>query len=351
MGTSLPSTSNPTIASAEQGPTMAGSSISVVVPVRDDRAGLEELLEALALQTERPDEIIVVDGGSVDGTLGVVAEFPQPATTVRTIVAPGVNIAGGRNVGVQAARNAYIACTDAGCRPDPGWLAAMSRALKSADVVGGVVVAEGQTRFEQALVLAHYPMLAELDRPSVFVRISHRLFGRRYAIGLTGGGSLAFRRAAWEAVGGFPEHQFAGEDHAFSRAAAESGLKLALEREAIVRWRPPSTLVGNARMFYVYCRGDVRSRGRSRHLLRLAAWIAGPVAAFRGGARTKALVALAGLTYIALPLRRAQLAGVASSAWWRIPLIVAVKDISQLLGAAHGTLDALRGVPQPTPRR
>jgi cellulose synthase/poly-beta-1,6-N-acetylglucosamine synthase-like glycosyltransferase len=325
--------------------------ISVVVTVRNDREGLRELLPSLATQTEKPDEIVIVDGGSVDGTLDVLQGFRLPGTPIRTIRAPGANIAAGRNIGVREARHELIACTDAGCRPEPSWLASLHAGLEKADIVGGVFVADGQTEFERIVSLTHYPVPEELDRPSFFVRFSHRLFGRQYLASRAGGRSMGFHRDVWRATGGFPERQYAGEDQAFARSIVDSGFTVALAADAAVRWRPPGTWAANARMFYVYCRGDVRSKGRLRHVLRLVTWTAGPVAALRGRPAARVLIAVGAVAYIALPVRRAKLAGISHKAWWRIPVAVAVKDLAQIAGAAHGALDAARGVPQPTPNR
>jgi glycosyltransferase involved in cell wall biosynthesis/SAM-dependent methyltransferase/uncharacterized protein YbaR (Trm112 family) len=323
--------------------------ISVVVTVLNDRADLRELLRGLASQTERPDEIVFVDGGSVDGTRDELETFELPGSSIRTIVAPGANIAAGRNIGVRAARNELIACTDAGCRPDPDWLAALRRDLQEADIVGGVFVADGQTEFERIVSLTHYPVPEELEEPDLFVRISHRLFGRRYLANRAGGRSMAFHRDIWRAVGGFPERQYAGEDQAFARSTVDHGFTPRLAREAVVHWRPPATWGANARMFYLYCRGDVRSKGRLKHVVRLVAWSGSPIALARGGTRSRAGLAISALAYTALPLRRAQLAGIKPTSWWRIPVAVAVKDLAQIVGAAHGTIDAVRGIPQPTP--
>ena len=211
-------------------------------------------------------------------------------------------------------------------------------------------VAEGQTQLERIASLTHYPIPQELDRPSASVRLSHLLFGRQQQTFGAGTRSMAFRRRVWQAVGGFPERQYAGEDQAFARSAIDSGFTAAFARDAVVHWRPPGNWSANARMFYRYCRGDIRSRGRSRHLLRLLAWTVGPAAAFRGRREARALVAAGAAAYISLPLRRARVARLDRGYWWRIPIAVAVKDISQIAGAAHGTVDALRGVPQPTPQ-
>ena len=95
--------------------------VSLIVTVRDDRQGFAHLLEAMADQVEPPDEIVVVDGGSKDGTLQELEDRQQDLPPVRVFVAPGANIAAGRNIAVREARYDWIACTDAGCRPIPGW--------------------------------------------------------------------------------------------------------------------------------------------------------------------------------------------------------------------------------------
>ena len=323
--------------------------MSVIVTVRNDRNGLEELLPALAAQETAPDEVVIVDGGSVDGTLEVAQRFRSPRFPVRVECEPGANIAAGRNAAVRLARNDWIACTDAGCRPDPGWLTALSDAAAETDIVAGVFVSEGDTPLQRILGVTHYPMASEIDEASTLVRLSHALFGRRFLAQHAGGRSMAFSRRAWEAVGGFPEHQYAGEDLAFAAAVLDHGYRARLAPEAKVHWCPPATWRANALMFFRYCRGDVRSKGRSRHAARIVAWTITPLVFIHGRRRGRLAVCLGGLAYIGLPLERARRAGIPVSDWWRIPVAVAVKDVAQVAGALRGSVDALQGIPQPTP--
>jgi glycosyltransferase involved in cell wall biosynthesis len=324
---------------------------SLIVTVRNDREGLIELLAGLEQQTEMPDEVVVVDGGSDDGTLAELERWDEKRAPLRVVVAPGTNIAAGRNIAVREARHDWIICTDAGCRPVPGWVAAMKQASGRADVAAGTFVVEGDTPFDRALACAHYPVLDEVHDPSALVRLSHRLFGRDFRAAHAGGRSMGFSRAAWEAVGGFPEHVYAGEDLAFSSAALKHGYRAALVEEATVRWRPRTTWLENARMFATYTRGDIRTAGRSRHLARLVAWTAGPGLALEGGRAARLAVAAGAATYVWLPLRRARRSGMPIHEWWRIPALVALKDLSQLYGAGLGLADWARGVPQPSARR
>ena len=322
--------------------------VSLIVTVRDDRQGFAHLLEAMADQVEPPDEIVVVDGGSKDGTLQELEDRQQDLPPVRVFVAPGANIAAGRNIAVREARYDWIACTDAGCRPVIGWLAALKEARERADIAAGTFVVEAETALDRAVACAHYPVLEELHDDSPLVRLSHRLFGRDFRAEQAGGRSMAFSRAAWEKAGGFREHVYAGEDLAFSAAAIELGFRATLAENATVYWRPRTTWLETARMFATYTRGDVRTKGRGRHLARLAAWGVAPSVAAKGGLAGKALVTAGALAYLWLPLRRAQ-RSLPPEEWWRVPALVALKDISQLAGAGMGLVDAARGKPQPRP--
>jgi glycosyltransferase involved in cell wall biosynthesis len=325
-------------------------SVSLIVTVRDDRPGFAELLDAIAEQDELPDEVVVVDGGSRDGTLDELTARQDDLPPVRVFVAPGSNIAAGRNIAVREARHDWIACTDAGCRPVRGWLAALKEARQVADIAAGTFVVEGDTPLDRAVACAHYPVLEEVHDDDPLVHLAHRFFGRDFRAEQAGGRSMAFSRAAWEAAGGFPEHVYAGEDLAFSAAAIELGFRATLVEEASVRWRPRATWAANARMFAIYTRGDVRTKGRARHLVRLAAWTGGPWLFFKGGLPGKLLAAAGATGYLWLPMRRAH-RSLAPREWWRVPVLVALKDLSQLVGAGTGVIDAIRGVPQPRPHR
>jgi GT2 family glycosyltransferase len=324
--------------------------VSLIVTVRNDREGLAELLEGITTQTEMPDEIVIVDGGSHDGTLEELQGRKANLPPLRVLVAPGANIGAGRNIAVREARHDWIACTDAGCRPVPGWLAALKRAQQRADIAAGTFVVDPKTPLDRAVACAHYPVLEEISDEGAFVRVSHRLFGRDFRAEQAGGRSMAFSRAAWQEAGGFAEHVHAGEDLSFSAAAMRRGFRATLVEEAAVLWRPRTTWLETARMFATYTRGDIRTKGRGRHVARLLAWSAGPALVARRGVSGKLVAATGAAAYLWLPMRRAR-RSLPPTEWWRIPLLVALKDLSQLGGAAIGLVDAIRGVPQPPPHR
>ena len=94
--------------------------VSLIVTVLNEARSLPALLDTIAAQTRQPDEVVICDGGSTDGTLNLLrAETRFP---VRVIERPGCNISQGRNFAIEAATGDVIASTDAGVRLDPKWL-------------------------------------------------------------------------------------------------------------------------------------------------------------------------------------------------------------------------------------
>ncbi|MEX2551608.1 MAG: glycosyltransferase, partial [Actinomycetota bacterium] len=79
--------------------------LSVVVPVRNAEAQIEECLASIAKC--RPAEIIVVDGLSTDSTLEIAQRFP-----VHLISDKGLGLPEARTLGAEAARSRWVALID-----------------------------------------------------------------------------------------------------------------------------------------------------------------------------------------------------------------------------------------------
>ena len=155
--------------------------VSVVVPVRDRAALLEDLLAGLAVQTFRDFEVVVVDDASRDDS-AVVAEHAaargEPVRVVRLHQSGGAVAA--RRAGVAIAAGDVLAFTDSDCRPEPGWLAALVSAIdRGADVVQGVT------------------------RPARAPGPLERTVATPADDGLYATCNVAYRRSAFDAAGGF----------------------------------------------------------------------------------------------------------------------------------------------------
>ena len=152
--------------------------VSVIVPARDAAATIERSLAALRAQEgDASFEVIVVDDGSSDGT----AEVAEAEPGVRVLRQSGAGPAAARNRGVEAARGAALAFTDADCFPETGWLAAGVNALEQADLVQGAVAPES------------------VDTPQPFIRT----LWVSSESGLFETANLFVRRELFDALGGF----------------------------------------------------------------------------------------------------------------------------------------------------
>jgi hypothetical protein len=196
-----------------------------------------------------------------------------------------------------------------------------------------------------------YPSPEEIGAESTMLALSHRLFGRAFEIGLSTGRSMGFTRAAWATAGGFREDLYAGEDVNFSSTVVSSGLRVQLVPAAEVAWRPRMTWRANAVMYRTYARGDVRRGRRGRHLVRALGWTTAPAVATAGPRPARLIVGGAVIAYVGLPTARAVKVGLPAREWWRLPLLVAMKDLAQCAGAVEGVGDALQRRAQPAPRR
>ena len=216
--------------------------VSLITTERNEAGAIAEFLDSALRQSLAPDEIVIADGGSTDGTVEIIQRYIEQGAPIRLLEAPG-NRSVGRNAATEAAQNEIVACTDVGNRLDEDWLRVITAPLRQdpeAMVVSGGFRAEPQTWFE---TVSSTLMLAPNDEIDL-------------ATWLPSSRSIAFRKSAWRHVGGYPEHTNFNEDTPFAMALREAGYRFEDGLGAIVYWRPRSTLREFYRQYYFYAVGD-----------------------------------------------------------------------------------------------
>ncbi|WP_188964128.1 glycosyltransferase [Deinococcus aquiradiocola] len=163
---------------------------TVVIPARNEQEVLPALLAALQRQTFPPDEVIVVDNGSTDGTADVAARH---GARVLHCARPGVAFA--RQAGLEAAHGEWVATTDADSEPDAAWLATLDAAVRP-----GTVALYGPMQF--------LPLPGRVSvRAARLSGVGYRAFLRVMSLlgqPNCGGANMAFTREAALLAGGYP---------------------------------------------------------------------------------------------------------------------------------------------------
>jgi glycosyltransferase involved in cell wall biosynthesis len=323
--------------------------VSVIVTVRNEVQAIGRLLESLVAQTRPPDEVVIVDGGSTDGTLARLHEFAAGAPwPMRVLARPGANIAQGRNAAIAAATGEVIAATDAGVWLERQWLAELVRPFEEVTgdnvppaVVAGFFVPDPQSAFETALGATTLPSLREV-RPDRFLPSSR---------------SVAFRKSAWAEVGGYPEWLDYCEDLIFDFRLRDRAGPFAFARRAVAHFRPRPSLGVFVRQYFRYARGDGKANlWRRRHALRYFTYlVAAPalllLGLWRGPAWWGLGAALAGAGMFFTPYCRLRpmLAGLSPAdrlravAW--VPIIRVAGDLAKMAGYPVGRAWRLRHRP------
>jgi glycosyltransferase involved in cell wall biosynthesis len=310
--------------------------VSVIATVRNETGTIDDLISSLLAQTRSPEEIVIADGGSTDDTVRRIEGWINRGAPIRLLKCPGANIAAGRNRAIDAAAGEIIASTDAGVRLDPHWLEKLIVPFESgADVSMGFFQGAPQTLFERALAATTLPDADEID-PDRFVPSSR---------------SIAYTRAAWKAVGGYPEWLDYCEDVVFDLKMRSAGFRFAWQPDAVVYYRPRTSVRSYARQYFFYARGDGKAElWPRRQLARYLTYTIGPLVTISGFWYKRSWLALilgAGI-YLNRPIRRLARATRGLSlaervlAFGYVPYLRLVGDIAKMIGYPVGVWWRLR---------
>jgi glycosyltransferase involved in cell wall biosynthesis len=266
--------------------------VSVVATVLNEVQDIGRLVPSLLGQIPSPAEIVIVDGGSTDGTWEWLLDAARIHPNLLPIRDESCNlkrspgpISRGRNVAIAAARSPIVACTDAGCTYLPDWLARITAPL----VASTAQYALGGSCLDPA-------------DPTVWDLASAHFFGVKLSPSAPTKSctarSMAFTKELWQRIGGFPESVFFGEDTLFDLEARRLTQPVFVER-AKALYRPQYTFRSACRQLASYAISDGILGVR-------------PARLFRNAARCIVQVlALLSLLWIGVPTDRSWSVG-----WW-----------------------------------
>jgi len=271
--------------------------VSVVLPVLNEEADLEDTLESVVVQSY-PEivEILVADGGSTDATREIAESFPG----VRVLDNPGRVQSAGLNVALRAATGDVVVRVDGHCVLAPDYVQRCVHALQStgAAMVGGAMTPVGENASQRGIAAAMRSRIGA--GPARF-----HVGGRPGPVDTVYLGAY-WRELALE-VGGYAQDVGVNEDSEF---AIRMGRRGTIWFDPSIRstYVPRATLRRVARQFFRY--------GRSR---------AATVKRHPGSIRPRQMVAPLLVVALASPWRKQVLAAYAAGVVGR-SLLEATRD-------------------------
>ncbi|RLI34316.1 hypothetical protein DRO55_06655, partial [Candidatus Bathyarchaeota archaeon] len=197
-----------------------GVRASVIVAVKDEAERIDPCLESLLSQTYKNYEVIVVDGGSTDGTIEIVNSYAERMPDkIRLTTEPGRGPGYARNLGVKMSKGEILIFLDGDDEVNPEYLEKVTRHFEKPEVAAvstRMIFRSGETLWGR---------IQDLWRRTRWSQETTRF-------------PTAMRREAFEEVGGYNESLVVGEDYdlwdRLRRYITEGKLKTDREPEAVI---------------------------------------------------------------------------------------------------------------------
>lgn len=226
--------------------------VTIVVPTLNERLHLERCVRSVLDDPHPLDrlELLIVDGGSTDGTRAIAAWLAAELPAVRLLDNPRRLQAAAFNLALTAAdpRATCVLRCDAHALYPPGFVTRATETLQrtGAALVGFHAVPVSEMPFQTAVAFAQ-------STPAGVGGSSYRLGSHSGWVESAMHG--CFSRAAVEAVGGYEETASHNEDAELSLRLRAAGGGIWLDDELRVSYFPRSSVRALARQYFFYGRG------------------------------------------------------------------------------------------------
>lgn len=204
---------------------------SIIIPAYNAQKPLAECLAACLAQDHPDFEIILVDDGSTDDTGLIAAQFKA----VRYHRQPNGGPASARNTGARLATGEILVYTDADCIPQADWLGQLTDGFEEGVVAVGGTYAIANPASRLARVIQ--------------AEIAQRHLQFKGDVDFLGSFNVAYRRDAFEAVGGFDAsyRQASGEDNDLAYRLHNQNGRMIFNPKAVVAHYHPERLLAYLR--------------------------------------------------------------------------------------------------------
>ena len=224
----------------------ASPAVSVILPVLNEEAHLEDSILAILSQDYHGSfEVILALGPSRDGTNEIAAALAAKDARVKLVSNPTGKTAAGLNLAVAASQNPVIVRVDGHAEIPRNYITLAVEILRETGAVnvGGIMAAEGISKFEKAVARA--------------MRSPLGVGASRFHTGGEAGESDtvylgSFRREAINQAGGFDERYTRAQDWELNHRLRKNGGLIYFDPRLQVTYRPRPTLRKLAKQYFQY---------------------------------------------------------------------------------------------------
>ena len=214
---------------------------SLIITVYNERKTLPEWLASIMQQSVVPDEIVIVDGGSTDGTWEWLEQQATAYPFLHVHQKKG-NISVGRNEAICLAKGGYIVVTDAGCVYTKDWFETLAVAVKEHQFTA---TAFGPWFTQDHGLVA--TLIAAATTPA------SQEFKKDW---LPSSRSVAFTKELWENAGKYPEWLPICEDVVFDKSMIKLHGAPHYIRDPKVFWLPRPSLYAYMKQLFKYTKSE-----------------------------------------------------------------------------------------------
>lgn len=208
--------------------------------VFNEEKNIKEFVESMLNQSVKPDEVIIVDGGSKDKTYEILKELAKKNKKIKVIQKVGANIPTARNIYMKEAKGDILFTGDAGTHYEKDWIKKLLKVFDEtdADIVGGMCFPKEPKNDFERIVAAKFPdykRFKEKDWKKYFPSIRQ----------------IAYKMSSFKKLGEFPEDVNRADDTVMDLRAVKARLKYAFAKDAKVYWSARDNLKSYLRLAYL----------------------------------------------------------------------------------------------------
>lgn len=222
--------------------------VTVLIPVLNEEKYIEKCMESVISQDfpKGSMELIIVDGMSTDATRDILERYIQQYSWIKLLDNPKKIIPCALNIGIKAAKGAYILRMDAHSEYANDYISQSVAVIKEtgADDVGGSLVAKGKTSRQRAIAAAYYSPFA-LGGGGQQNKADYEGYVDTVFLG-------CYRRDVFDRIGLYDEALPRNEDDDLNYRLINSGGKIYLSPKIKTVYYPRDTFSGLAKQYYGY---------------------------------------------------------------------------------------------------